>query len=283
MQEGFPLLKEFLSGAAEHFKAEAESLNFADEDKSRKAINDWVEGKTNQKIRDLIPRGILNGLTRLVLVNAVYFKANWASKFDPKGTRPAKFTTLDGKEVEVDMMRKTAEYHLHRDRDMGCLVLKMPYVGGRLSMFFFLSDKPDEFEAMEAKVGGFDFNEMSKEGRQVKTDVAVPKFKLQTSHQLNEPLKKLGLTDMFEAGKADFSRLSARKEDLKVSSVVQKAFVEVNEEGTEAAAATGAVVMTRMAMVNPRFFLNRPFLFAIRDDLTGMLLFVGRVTNPKNE
>ncbi len=181
-------------------------------------------------------------------------------------------------------MSRTGEYKLDRDREMDCTVLRMPYVGERLSMFFFLPSKPDGFHKMEEKFGSFDFEPMSKAGGHgVKTDVTVPKFKLSTSHQLNEPLRKLGMTAMFEMDKADFSGLSSAKEDLYVSAVMQKAFVEVNEEGTEAAAASGAIVMSRMAMVNPRFTLDRPFLFAIRDDLTKMVLFVGRVLNPKNE
>jgi serpin B len=195
-------------------------------------------------------------------------------------TTKEKFRTIDDRQVDVDMMHRTGDYAYSRERDLGAEVLAAPYRGDRLSMIFFLPEKAEDFSSMEIKFGSFDFASF-KPGRKMKVEVAVPKFTLKTTHKLDEPLQStVGMRSMYDAGKADFSKMSQRGKDLYVSAVIQKAFVEVNEEGTEAAAATGAIMMTRMAMISPQFRLNRPFLFVIRDDLTGMILFAGKVTDP---
>ncbi len=174
---------------------------------------------------------------------------------------------------------RTGEYRTVKSPELGATALEMPYRGDRLSMVFFLPDKAEEFLQMENKFGDFDFSSLAAKGHKIKFDLSIPRFKLETSHSLNEPLAALGMGKMFQGASADFSGVSGKK-DLYVSAVMQKAFVEVNEEGTEAAAATGGVMMMRMAMITPRFALDRPFLFAIVDNLTGMVLFTGRVTNP---
>jgi len=228
----------------------------------------------------LIPASALGALTRLVLVNAVYFKSSWAARFDPKHTSKEKFVKEDGREVEVDMMHRSGDYLLARDRDLGASILTAPYRGNRLSMLFFLPEKADGLQALEANFGKFDFAGF-KGGRKGKVEVSVPRFKLETTHSLDEPLRAAaGMKSMYDKGLADFSALSQRGKDLHVSAVLQKAFVEINEEGTEAAAATGVIMMTRMAMITPQFRLSRPFLFAIVDELTGALLFVGKVADP---
>ena len=281
-QSGFDLLESYQEMAKSHYKAPVESLNFAEAEASRKVINDFVEEHTQQKIKDLIPSGVLDALTRLVLVNAVYFKGNWADQFNPKHTTKEKFTVSPTESVEVDMMHKTAEFNATYAKDLfDATILEVPFKGDRLSMYFILSKKPEEFAAMEEKFPSFDFVNLNL-SQKVKFDVHIPKFKLETSHNLNAPLQALGMTDMFDSNSADFSGISG-KQDLFVSDVLQKAFIEVNEEGSEAAAATGAIMMTRMMVMNPRLLCNRPFLFVIKDKLTGMVLFNGRVVNPNKQ
>ncbi len=283
VQDNYKLISDFLEETTKHFAAEAKNVNFADEAASRAAINSWVEDKTHGKIKDLISKGALTDLTRVVLVNAVYFKADWASKFDKRGTRKGKFELQSGGSVEADLMHGTKEVHGVHSDDLECEVLKMPYKGDRLSMYLFLSDKKEGFKKVEERFNEFDYSLVESKGRKTKYDVAMPRFTMKTTHNLNEALTKVGMTDMFSETKADFSKMSSDKQGLYVSQVVQKAFIEVNEEGTEAAAATGVIMMTRMAVINPRFVLNRPFLFAIRDDKTGVVLFQGRVMDPTKE
>ena len=279
-QTGFDLLESYLAKTSKHFQAEAQSVNFADEATARQAINSWVEEKTNSKIKDLIPEGVLSELTRLVLVNAVYFKGSWAQKFNEKHTSQRNFTTSTGEKKKVDMMfMKATEYSVVKDSKLDALVLAMPYKGDRLNMVFFLSDKPEGFSAMEANFPSFDFAALMAAPKE-KFEVHLPKFKIETTHDLNGQLQALGLSDMFSMDKADFSGVGGQPGELFVSKVLQKAFVEVNEEGTEAAAATGAVMMTRAMIMNPTFECNRPFVFAIHDSLTGMVLFAGRVMDP---
>jgi len=174
---------------------------------------------------------------------SVYFKSDWAAKFNPKSTTKEKFLTGDGSEVLVDMMHRTGDYSFSRDRDLGALILAAPYRGERLRMIFFLPEKAEDFAVMETKFGSFDFAGYTP-GKKTKVEFAVPRFTLKTTHRLDEPLQNTaGMRSMYQANKADFSKLSDR--DLFVSTVIQKAFVEVNEEGTEAAAATGVIMMTR--------------------------------------
>jgi serpin B len=274
-------VKEYLDKMEKHFKATAKNINFGESQEAASVINGWIASQTNQKIKDLIPADALNALTRLVLVNAIYFKGDWASKFNKAATIKADFHVSPTETVKVDMMVATAEYAGEMNKELGCTILQVPYKGERLNMLFFLSDKPEGFSDMEKKFASFDFTTLNLT-RKTKFEVSIPKFKLETSHSLNNPLKEVGMVSMFDAANADFTKLSEKGKDLYVSAVMQKAFIEVNEEGTEAAAATGAIVMLRMAVRNMQFHLNRPFIFAIKDNLTGLILFAGRIMNPNN-
>ena len=279
VKDGFELLDDYLAKAAEHFKAEAQNVNFADEAGARKIINDWVESKTNNKIEDFIPEGLLDDFTRLVLVNAVYFKGDWATKFYPEGTRKHKFVTASEGDVEVDTMFKTFKVEVGYWKERKTQVLRLPCKGDRLDMLFLLPDKAEGFADMEANLHTFDFIGFKPNAKEMYF-VGIPKFKLESSLELTETLQKLGVKDIFDPSVADFSALAKDPRDLYVSAVLQKAFVEVNEEGTEAAAATGAISSYSMAVHFPEFVCDRPFFFTIRDNSTGMILFSGRVVNP---
>jgi serine protease inhibitor len=279
VHKNYKLLEAYTTLVEKHYRALPETVDFGQSEKTRGIINTWVEQQTKDKIKDLLPEGSLNALTRLVLVNAVYFKGDWKNKFNKSDTQKKTFTTAAGAQVDVDMMHKTAEYKGARNKDLDCTILEMPYKGDRLSMLVFLSGMPEGFDAMEAKFASLDFLNLKMHG-QVKFEVSLPKFKLESSHNLVDNLKAIGMTDMFDMSKADFSGIDGTK-DLYVSSVMQKAFIEVNEEGSEAAAATGMVMMMRSMPAPPqKFTCDRPFLFAIKDNLSGMVLFTGRVVDP---
>ncbi len=245
---------------------------------ARKAINAWVEERTNRRIQDLIPAGVLDEMTRLVLANAIYFKGTWAVPFDPKATEKAPFHLAKGGTVEASLMFKKARF-AYAERD-GMQVLELPYAGEELSMVVVLPAKPDALGAIEAaltpeKLAAWTGGLRSREVR-----VFLPKFKMTWQAGLNGMLAAMGMKDAFTM-KADFSGMDGTK-DLYISAVLHKAFVEVNEEGTEAAAATGVVMSLKAAMPEPppEFRADRPFLFLIRENKTGSVLFLGRVSDP---
>jgi serpin B len=276
----YKLLDSYMSVVQSHYKAVPESVEFGKSEEARVHINQWVEKQTHDKIKDLLPGGSISAMTKLVLVNAVYFKGDWANQFDKEITKKEKFTTLDGSQVEVDMMHKfDTEFTGAVNKELDAVIVEMPYKGNRLSMLLFLSKKPEGFAVMKDKFPTIDLVNLKMQGS-IKFDVALPRFKLESTHDLVDNLKTIGMTDMFDMTKADFSGISGTN-DLFVSSVVQKAFIEVNEEGSEAAAATGMVMMMRSMPARPQQFIcDRPFMFAIKDNLTGMVLFTGHVVNP---
>lgn len=280
VHQGYELLAGYLATTKSSFLSEAVSTDFAREEEARAAINGWVEKQTQNKIKELIGSGILNDMTRLVLVNAVYFKGNWATQFDPKRTTKVDFHVTENHVVQADMMHIKEKFgYLHMVKELdGASALEMPYKGDRISMIFLLPKSKGGLEVMEKAMQDFDLDTLMFD-RGSKVEVALPKFKVESSHDLVQPLKDLGMTDMFSTGRADFSGISGTN-DLYVSKVLQKAFIEVNEEGAEAAAATAQIMMMRMAVMTPSFRCDHPFVFVIKDKLTGMVLFTGRVTDP---
>ena len=279
VHQKYRILEAYRTAIKEYFKASPMTLDFAKGEEARNVINSWVEDKTRDKIKELIPSGSMTDMTRLVLVNAVYFKGNWKDIFEVQETKKEDFTLLDGSKAQVDMMTRKGKYNFAVNNDLRCTILMMPYKGDRLSMLIYLPNDPAEFNELEAKFTSLDpadFQVMERE-----FIVALPKFKIETTHEeLVSNLKELGLIDLFDPAKADLSGISGSK-DLHVSDIVQKAFIEVNEEGSEAAAATAMVMKVLMMPAPPKkFYCNRPFLFAIRDSQTGMMLFAGRVVNP---
>ena len=259
VHENFKLLSDYLAKCQEFFKASPETVDFGESEKARGIINGWVEEKTRQKIKDLIPSGLLNSLTRLVLVNAVYFKGDWEDKFDEKATQvEGEFTTADGSVIKTPLMKRSAQYAVNVNKDLGALILSLPYKGSRLFMDVYLSQNPAGFKEMEEKFSTFDFASTElNTTRKEKFDVVLPKFKLETKHDLKDTLKAAGLNDMFDEEKSNFGGMTTKPNELYVSAILQKAFIEVNEEGSEAAAATAGIMMTRMMLITPTFIANR--------------------------
>ncbi|PNF36971.1 Leukocyte elastase inhibitor A [Cryptotermes secundus] len=275
-QINYSILPEYRAVAEKFFLSGAQELDFADGEGSRKVINSWVESKTNNKIKDLIPSGVLNDLTRLVLVNAVYFKGLWHSPFSAANTVPNEFHLSSRESKMVPMMCKTDDFGYLTSQELDADILEMPYKDQKVSMFIILPHDVDGISKLEEKLASENLTKVLLRLPKRKVRVSVPKFKLEETTDLKNILKELGMTSMFLPLEADFSGISGHT-DLYVSKVMQKAFIDVNEEGSEAAAATAAVLMLRCAQLPLKeFTANHPFVFVIKNVQIGVVLFAGR-------
>ena len=278
----FEILRSFAEASRDFYDAEVALVDYVgDTEGARNTVNAWVEEKTKEKIKDLIAPGVFSQDTRLTLVNAVYFKGMWQNQFEEERTADEAFTVSPTKEVKVAMMHKSADYKLLEEAALGCQVLEMPYVGGKMSMVIFLPYEPDGLSKLEGSITPemlkISLSDLSTAHLQ-EVEVALPKFKLMEQFSLSSVLSTMGASDMFDPGRADFSGITAGPEAVFVSEVVHKAFVEVNEKGTEAAAATA--VVANFCCLPPSFIANHPFLFLIRHNESGAILFLGRMANP---
>jgi serpin B len=277
-QSGYNFLPAYLQLTKQQYGAGLGQVDFRQHtEAARQAINSWVEEQTNGKIKDLIPPGALNDFTRLVLTNAIYFKGDWAAQFDKKATKELPFHTSAGAHVNVPMMYQK---HPFKYRAVDNLqILELPYVGNRLSMVVLLPKEVDGLRSLEEKLTETNLEKWTSALREQEVEVYLPKFTMTSEFSLKDVLQAMGITSAFDAGKADFSGMDG-KQDLHLSAVLHKAYVDVNEEGTEAAAATGVLIEEAMIRVTPIFRADHPFLFLIRDNKTGSILFMGRVVNP---
>lgn len=280
-QKGYGFLREFLELVETSYEGKLNEVDFkAATEAARQTINAWVEKKTRGKIRDLIAKGVLSTLTRLVLTNAVYFKGNWAKRFEADSTRDGPFVLLDGKKIDVPMMNQAGEFKYMEMEDFQGL--ELAYVDEELSMIIFLPKVFDGLGEFEKTLTSENLSKWTAELREQKVIVSIPKFKMTSEFALAGVLKSMGMKDAFSQQKADFSGMNGRR-DLFISAVIHKAYVDVNEEGTEAAAATAVVVGVTSVRPEPTpvFCADHPFVFFIRDNQSGSILFIGRVTNPK--
>ncbi|MBI2807208.1 MAG: serpin family protein [Planctomycetes bacterium] len=277
-QKDYGFLPAFTKVGSDHYGAGLEEVDYAGApEAARLKINGWVEQKTKDKIKDLIPKGVLDNMTRLVLTNAIYFKAAWVNPFEPSQTKPGSFSLADGKSAKVPMMHSN---NRGRYADLGTFsMVQIPYVGYQQSMLVLLPKKKDGLADVEKKLTAANLNAWTKKLSTHIVDLKLPKFKVTAEFKLNDVLKEMGMKDAFIFGKADFSGMATR-EKLYITAVLHKAFVDVNEAGTEAAASTAIEVGTRSLPPRATFHADRPFLFVIQDYRTGSILFVGRVANP---
>ena len=276
-QKGYGFLAEFLELIEAQYGGKLNEVDFitATED-ARQTINAWVEKETKDKIKNLIGERVLTPLTRLVLTNAIYFKGNWASRFKKENTKDAEFTLLSGEKVDTPMMIQTEQFSYMETEDFQGI--ELPYVNNELSMIIFLPKRTDGLAEFEKSFTSENLSQWLVKLRKREVIVSVPKFKMTSQFDLADVLKQMGMTDAF-LGKADFSGMNGKR-DLFFSAVIHKAFVDVNEQGTEAAAATAVVVRT--TAIRPTVFrADHPFLFLIRDNDSGSILFIGRMMNPK--
>ncbi|XP_054841822.1 uncharacterized protein LOC129333908 [Eublepharis macularius] len=282
----YEFLSTFTDACEKFYHAGLERLNFAEKaEDSRRHINSWVEEKTACKIKNLLTEGIINSLTRLVLVNAIYFKGNWADQFLQDRTMERPFKINKNETRPVQMMHKKAKFNLTYIADYQTQILELPYVDKELSMIILLPDEiQDNSTGLEKLEREITYEKLmdwiSPEMMDLtQVELSLPKFKLEEKYDLKPVLSSMGMTEAFDMRKANFTRMSSGN-DLFLSEVVHKSFIEVNEEGTEAAAATAAIMMLRCAMIVPQFTADHPFLFFIRHNKTGTILFCGRFCSP---
>lgn len=275
MQKDYPVKDEYKKVITDYYGGEARNLDFIDDtDNSRETINKWVEEKTTNKIKNLFSEGSINPDTRLILTNAIYFKGEWEIQFEPKNTQKETFFTFSGKNQEVDMMKLTGESFNYMG-DENVQILEMDYKGSDVSMIIILP-REGKFEDVQKMLTLDKYTEWKKDMNIKEVNVYIPKFKIETETSLKKYLVNLGIKDAFEPGIANFSGIDG-SQNLYIESVIHKAFVEVNEEGTEATAATGVTVgITSMPQVYT-FRVDRPFLFFIQQKESGNILFMGRV------
>ena len=280
-QEGHPFLPAFLNLATGEYRANVRQADFrTGAEAAREEINRWVAQKTKDKIQDILPPGSQGPLTRLVLVNAIYFKGNWAVPFSKTATFNQPFHVTSSNHVEVPLMQRLDEVSYLENDDFQAV--ELPYNSNRLSMVILLPRKIDACGDLEQRLNPALLSSSLRHMKNERVLLFMPRFKMESSFELNGPLTKMGMSDAF-GSKADFSGIDGTRL-LYISSIFHKAWVEVNEEGTEAAAATAGVVATfgiGKPEPPPRVFrADHPFVFLIRDIQSGSLLFLGRVSDP---
>jgi serpin B len=276
-QRGFTFLEAFLDTLARNYGAGLRLLDFAKAaEASRVTINDWIAEQTEDRIKDLIPPGAVDSMTRLVLTNAIYFNAAWQFPFEEALTEEGPFTLIDGSQVTVPMMAAKESYGYAAGE--GYQAVDLLYDGGELSMVILLPAE-GAFEQFQAGLDAAQVDGILRQLSRQEVLLTMPRFEFESQFNLSAALKSLGMPEAFSTA-ADFSGMTGKR-DLFISDVIHKAFVSVDESGTEAAAATAVIMkLTAMPAEPVRVAVDRPFVFLIRDIETGTILFVGRVMDP---
>ena len=280
-QRDYPFEQPFLDLLAQHYGAGLKGVDFRQQpEQARRAINAWVEEATENKIRDVLPRGAVDSLTRLVLTNAIYFKAGWAYGFEQSQTAPANFTTASGDTVQVEMMSLKESDGLAYATGDNWQAVELPYVGEKVSMVVIVPDA-GVFDQVEDSLSATSLFALFDDLAPQAVELQLPRFGIESKFSLRAMLGALGMSAAFDPQEADFSGMSTA-EQLFINDVIHQAFVSVDEEGTEAAAAT-AVTIGTTSISTPEYVnvtVDRPFIFVIRDRETNAVLFIGRVLDP---
>ena len=279
-KKGITLKTDFIERSKQHYAAEVTTLDF-DDPSAPMTINAWVRGKTDNMIDKLLDR--ISPDTILFLINAIYFKGQWTTEFDKGKTKEDDFQLPDARQKKVQMMSQSGRYMYFADKDFQAVSL--PYGTGRASMYVFLPDKRLTVDDFERKLTFENWDSWMKSFRMVPGEIKLPRFKVEYETDLKDTLKALGMAEAFDPGLADFSGLADVNLGARIclSRVKHKTFAEVNEEGTKAAAVTSVeAVLTSVQIPQQPFVMkvDRPFFFAIRDNSTGTLLFMGSIVDP---
>lgn len=278
LQKDYPLLRSFLDLVEKYYRAPVNVVDFVNDlENSVKKINTWIEEKTEGKIKDMITKNDVDSLTRLILTNAIYFKGMWEIPFDPSQTKKEFFYVDENTTVEIDMMKLTTKFRYFEDET--AQILQIPYANSTLSMIIVLPKKGIRLNIVEKELSLEKLRHWLDRLEILEVQLYLPRFKLEQRFSLKEVLMKMGMVDAF-TNAADFSGIDGTKM-LKIQNVIHQAFVEVNEEGTEAAAATAVIIGIKMAPTIPVIFkADRPFLFFIYEKSNGVILFMGRLQKP---
>ena len=277
-RQNVPFKQDFLQRNTQFFGAEVSTLDFTDPN-TLPTINQWVNTNTNGKITKILDE--INPDTVLFLINAIYFKGTWQTEFDPSRTRDGTFYFATGAEKQIPMMTRTGDYPYYENYEAKFQAISLPYGDGRMSMYIFLPYRESDLNTFLEGLNTENWERWVSQFREQEVFLSMPKFKLEYEKTLNNPLQSLGMGIAFAPGAADFSRmadLEALGKNLYIGEVLHKAVVEVNEEGTEAAAVTSVGI--RATSAPPAFMANRPFFFAIHDNETKTVLFMGTVVDP---
>ena len=276
LQKDYKYLQEFLNIMKKYYKGGFNEVDFeANPEDARIKINNWVSKETKEKIKDLLNPKDITSLTRLVLTNAIYFKGKWQTEFNKKSTKDEDFYLINGQKTKVKMMYQKNTFNYYENDDLQ--LLEMPYKGDNVSMVIILP-KAGKFKTVEDMMDEKKLQEWIKSATKTEVETYIPRFKFTQRFDLSKVLSDMGMKDAFSPA-ADFSGINGEK-DLYITKVIHKAFVEVNEEGTEAAAATAVVIDTKALIEELVFKADHPFIFLIRDKEMGSILFMGRVMDP---
>ncbi|XP_041505260.1 serpin B12 isoform X1 [Microtus oregoni] len=285
-EQGFPICPEYFDGVIKFYHTTVESVDFrGDTEKSRQEINFWVESQCQGKIKELFSKEAIDDSTVLVLVNAVYFKAKWEKEFDCENTVDAPFSLSENEKKTVKMMNQKGKFRIGFIEELQAQILEMKYTMGKLSMLVLLpscsKDNVKSLKELENKISHEKIMSWSSSENMPEESVAIsfPQFIMEDSYDLNSILQDMGIKDIFDETKADLSGMS-KSPNLYLSKIIHKSFVEVDEMGTEAAAASGAVTAEKAIPSWVEFNANHPFLFFIRHNPTNTILFCGRVYSP---
>jgi len=281
-QKDYKFLPNYFKTIGEYYGGQLTNLDFiSNVENSRITINNWVEDRTNDKIKNLIPQGMISEDTRLVLTNAIYFKGKWQEQFKKKDTKQENFSITPKSTIKTDMMQLTGEDARFQYAENGDVkVLSLPYQGNDLSMVLILPEDGKTIQDAENYLSVDKFSELKASMQKWQVDVYVPKFKLETKYFMSQDLASMGMPIAF-SDNANFSGMTGSN-DLKIDQVIHQAFVRVDEEGTEAAAATAITMKVTSAMPQQAkiFRADHPFLFIIQQNSTGNILFLGRIDSP---
>ncbi|XP_058517171.1 serpin I2 [Ochotona princeps] len=283
LQEGFTVKEQYLHGNKDFFQSAVKLVDFQDARACAETISTWVESKTDGKIKDMVSEEEFGPLTRLVLVNAIYFKGNWKQKFRREDTELMNFTKQNGSAVPIPMMKALlrTKYGHFSEFSINYQVLELPYEGDEFSLILILPAEGVNVEEVEKLLSAHRVLKWSSEINEKTVEVSIPRFKVEQKLDFKEPLHSLNVTELFNGG-CDLSGITDSSE-VYVSRIMQKVFFEINEEGSEAAASTGMHIPTIMSLAQNQFIANHPFLFIMKTNPTESILFMGRVTNPDTD
>ena len=285
VQKEFKILPEFKEDTESCYLADAANVDFKQNpEKARLKINHWVKDQTREKIDELLPSGSLDPRTRVVLVNAIYFHGSWKYQFDTTNTKKANFIILGENSnatqstVLVDMMNQTGNFTVCEPDGIDANVLQMNYTGDKLSMIIVLPHKSDGLPDVQNSMGRFNYNQCIKGQPVVETPILIPKFEIKSEYKMKDILSEIGIKDVFDENASDLSGIS-KNASLYVDEVYHEAYIKVNEEGTEASAATGIVIRVKSGL--NEFYCTHPFMFMIVENKFGTILFEGNVMDPR--